>query len=184
MFREETAGQMAAWFLHKQGGRMHNLKLAKLLYLTERTYIQKNRHPILDDKLVSTDHGPVLGMTFSYMLGCKKPGNGWDRWVSPKENHEASPARPYNADDLGMLSEAAIEILEDVWNRFGHMDKWQVRDYTREHCPEWKDPRGSLHPITYESLLAVLGYGEKEAAEMATEFRTQQEVAKTLSACT
>ena len=180
MFRPETAGQMAAWFLHRQGGRMHNLKLAKLLYLTERTYIQENCHPILGDKLVSMDHGPVLGVTFSYMLGYKKPGNGWDKWVSPKENHEASPARRYNADDLGMLSEAAIEILENVWNRFGHMDQWQIRDYTREHCPEWKDPRGSSLPITYESLLAALGYGEKEAEATAAEFRAQQEVTKAL----
>lgn len=180
MFRVETAGQMAAWFLHKQGGRMPHLKLMKLLYLSERTYIQKNSHPFLGDKLVSMDHGPVLSVTLNHMWGYERPGNGWDKWVSPKENHEVSLARLYNEDDLGLMSEAMLKVLEEVWRKFGHMDQWEIRDYTHEHCPEWKDPDGSSNPITYESLLTALGHGRREATEMAREFRTQQEVTKAL----
>lgn len=181
MFRVETAGQMAAWFLHRQGGRMPHLKLMKLLYMAERTSIQKNGYPILGDKLVSMDHGPVLSVTLNYMQGGERPGNGWDKWVSPKENHEVSLTRRYNAEDLDLLSEAVLKILEEVWRKFGHMGQWEIRDYTHEHCPEWKDPHGSSNPITYETLLAALGYGEKEAAETALEFRAQREIAKALS---
>ena len=180
MFEVEIAGQMAAWFLNKEGGRMAHLKLMKLLYLAERTSIQENCYPILGDKLVSMDHGPVLSVTLNYMQGYKTPGNGWDKWVSPKENHEVSLAKRYNADDLGLLSEAVLKVLENVWERFGHMDQWEIRDYTHKHCPEWKDPNGSSNQITYESLLTALGYGEKEATKTALEFRAQQEIAKAL----
>lgn len=180
MFRVETAGQMAAWLLDKQGGKMPHLKLMKLLYLAERTYIRKNGHPFLGDKLVSMDHGPVLSVTLNYMQGYKEPGNGWDKWVSPKENHEVSLARQYNEDDLGLMNEAMLEVLEEIWREFGYMDQWKIRDYTHEYCTEWKDPNGSSNPITYENLLVALGHGEREAAKMAREFRTQQEVTKAL----
>ena len=181
MFEIETVGQMAAWFLHRQGGRMPHLKLMKLLYLSERTSIAQNNYPILGDMLVSMDQGPVLGRTLSYMRGDVKPHNGWDKWVFPKSGREVSLARKYRAEDLDMLSEATLEVLETVWQRCGGMDQREIRDYTREHCPEWKDPRGSSFPITYKELLDVLGHEEKESAEMASELEAQRQIGEILS---
>ena len=181
MFEIEIAGQMAAWFLHRQGGRMPHLKLMKLLYLSERTSIAQNNYPILGDRLVSMDHGPVLSTTLDYMQGYVQPHNGWDKWVSPKSGHEVSLARKYRAKDLDMLSEATLGVLETIWQRCGRMDQWEIRDYTHKHCPEWKDPKGSSSPITYKELLDVLGYQEKESAEMASELEAQRQIAEAFS---
>ena len=180
MFEIEIAGQMAAWFLRKQTNRMPHLKLIKLLYLAERTSIKQNNYPILGDKLVSMPHGPVLSMTLDYMQGNKKPGNGWDKWVAPKENHEVSLAKEFDAEELDMLSDATLEILEYIWEKFGNMDQWEISDYTHNNCTEWKDPKNSSFPITYEQLLKCLGYEGKKAKKLALELEAQQEISESL----
>ena len=183
MLEIEKAGQMAAWFLRRQGGRMPHLKLTKLLYLSERMPITQNNYPILGDKLVSMKHGPVLGMTLNYMRGYMEPDNGWDKWVAAKSDREVSLARQYRPEDLDMLSEAVLGVLETVWNQCGGMDQREIRDYTREHCAEWNDPRGYSFPITYKELFDVLGYEEKKSAEMASELEAQRQIGEVLSSC-
>ena len=179
MFEIEIAGQMAAWFLDKEQDPMPHLKLMKLLYIVERTSLQKNGYPVLGDKLFSMDHGPVLSITLDYMKGeFVSPDNGWDKWVSPIQNHEVSLAKKYNPEDLNLLSDATLEILAEVWDKFGHMDQWQIRNYTHDF-PEWQDPEGSSQIIAYKELLDALGYGES-SAEIAEELEAQQQVRKAL----
>lgn len=175
MFRIEIAGQMAAWLLCRHGGSMPHLKLMKLLYLTERTCIERYGFPALGDYLVSMPHGPVLSVTLDYMRGAGSPDNGWSKWVSLIQNHTVSLAREYKPEELDLLSEVDVEVLQEVWDRFGNMEEWDIRDYTHNHCPEWKDPQGSSLPITYKYLLDILGYGEK-SAEMAAELEAQRQI--------
>jgi hypothetical protein len=33
---------------------------------------------------------------------------------------------------------------------------WELRDDTYDHCPEWKDPEGSMIPMRPEELFEVL----------------------------
>ena len=181
MFDIEIAGQMAAWFVRKQGGTMPHLKLMKLLYLSERTFIERHGFALLGDRLVSMDHGPVLSITLNYMQGYKKPDNGWDKWISSKKDHKVSLARKFKAHDLDLLSKATLEILEDVWRSYGHMGQWDICDYTHEHCPEWQDPRGSSLAITYEHLLRSLGYEKEKAEEVALELESQREISESLT---
>ena len=37
------------------------------------------------------------------------------------------------------------------------MSKYELRDYTHQHCPEWEDPNGSSTPIPYERVFKFLG---------------------------
>ena len=180
MLEIEIAGQMAAWFLHKQEDPMPYLKLMKLLYIAERTSVQKNGYPVIGDRLVSMDHGPVLGNTYDHMKGMDfvSADNGWNKWVSPVQDHKVSLARECSSEDLDFLSEATLEILAEVWKNFGHMDQREIRNCTH-NFPEWKDPRGSSQVIAYKKLLETLGYGGK-SAEIAEELEAQQQVRKAL----
>ena len=181
MFNIEIAGQMAAWFLGKtQGNSMPHLKLIKLLYLAERTSIQRNNYPILGDELFSMPHGPVLSRTLDYMKSHGPPENGWNKWVSPIENNEVSLAREYDPEDLDLLSEATLDVLDEVWNLFGDMGKWEISDYTHKKCNEWQDPHDSSIPITYEEVLRALGYENQEAAKAGLELEIRREAAKAL----
>ena len=183
MFEIEIAGQMAAWFLHAHGGTMPHLKLMKLLYLAERTSVEKNGYPILGDNLVSMDYGPVLSITLDYMQGkCGEPGNGWHKWVSRKDGYEVSLVREYGSEDLDLLSDATLEVLEHVLEQCRDMNEWDAVYYTHKNCPEWrKPPLNSSIPITYKQLLCTLGYEEGKAARAASELEAQQRINEALS---
>ena len=184
MFDIEIAGQVSAWFINRQnqrGQEMPHLKLMKLLYLTERTAIQKNNELILGDRLASMRNGPILGRTLDFMQGYRKPNNGWDKWVSPRENHKVSLARDYELEDLNLLSEYVIKILKSVWSKHASRDEWDMVDYTHRYCREWKDPKGSSEPISYKTLLLEgFGYGEEEAEKGSGALRKQQRLIRAL----
>ncbi len=184
MFDIEIAGQISAWFINEQNQRsqqMPHLKLMKLLYLVERTSIQTHKELIFGDRLVSMNNGPILSRTLDFMQGYEKPNNGWDKWVSPKENHKVSLARKFDLEDLDLLSEAIIEILKKVWSKHADKDEWAMVDYTHRYCREWEDPQGSSNPISYKTLfLKGFGYSEKEAKKEEEVLLDQRELIQDL----
>jgi len=179
MFNERKVAQMAAFLLGKGGNRMPHLKLMKLLYLADRESMGRFGAPISGDRIVAMPHGPVLSMTLNLMDGDveSSPG-GWDGLISDKENHELSLKRAATPDDLDELSQADIDVLEAVWKQFGHMDKWAIRDYTHDHCPEWTDPNGSSVPIPYEKVFRALGRPEDEARELGARIEAERALDK------
>ncbi len=179
MFDIEVAGQMAAWFLRKEGKPMSRRKLMKLLYIAERTSIEENNYPILGDALFSMDNGPILSLTYDYMKETGSKDNGWNKWVSGSPS-KLSLKREYDPEDLDLLSGATLEVLEKVWDQCGQMTQRKIVKYTHEF-PEWEDPHGSSKKIKYENLLVALGYGEK-SKEFAEELEAQQQVNKFLLA--
>ena len=168
MFSEKAIAQMAAFFTGKEGGQIQVLKLMKLLYLAERESLDQHGHPISFDKMVAMDNGPVLSRTLNYLNGFIESGqDGWDSWLRDREAHGVSLARQPNREALTELSDANLEVLETVWRKFGHMDKWQIRDYTHDRCAEWRYPQGGSYPIHYQDVFTALG--KAEHAEELTE---------------
>jgi uncharacterized phage-associated protein len=168
MFSEKAIAQMAAYFTQREGGQIQILKLIKLLYLAERESLDVHGHPIAYDRMLSMDNGPVLSRTLNYMNGLTESGQeGWDSWIRDREGHGVSLARQPVREALTELSDADLEVLERVWARFGHMNKWQIRDYTHDHCAEWKSPQGGTHPIHYKDVFEALGKADQ--AEELTE---------------
>jgi len=170
MFNEKKAAQAAAFFLFRANGKMPILKLMKLMYLAERNSYKRFGEPIIGDKLVSMPHGPVLSLTYQHMNGDRfSCEGGWDTWVNDRENHDVSlqdPSCVQSPDDLLELSDDDVAVLEETWVQFGHMTKWQIRDYTHEHCPEWVDPDGSMIPMRYEDLFRALDFNEVQTREL------------------
>ena len=183
MFSERKAAQMAAFFLGQHPeGKLPHLKLMKLLYLSDREAIKAFGLPISGDRLVSMPHGPVLSQTLNFMDGDieSQPG-GWEDWISDKENHELSLRHPFNLKTLDELAPAEIDVLKSVWEQFGAMDKWEIRDWTHQNCAEWQDPKGSSYPIQYETLARAVGFDEAAAKELAARINAEQEVSRIFS---
>lgn len=179
MFNDRKVAHMAAFLLGLGGTRMSHLKLMKLLYLADREAMAQYGAPISGDCIVAMPHGPVLSMTLNLMDGDveSSPG-GWDSLISDKENHELSLKRTVNRDDLDELSQADIGVLEKVWKQFGHMGKWEIRDYTHDHCPEWTDPNGSSVAIPYENVFLALGRSKDVAAELSAHIEAERSLDK------
>lgn len=137
---------------------MPHLKLMKLLYLSDRESMDRYGTPISDDHIVAMPHGPVLSQTLNLIDGdVESREGGWEDWISDKANHEVSLRSAINIEKMDELCEADIEVLNIVWGQFGHMKKWQIRDYTHLHCHEWEDPNGSSRPISHEMVFRALG---------------------------
>ena len=169
MFDERKAAQVAAFFLYKAGGRMSVLKLMKLMYLAERKSYEVFGEPMIGDYLVSMDQGPVLSQTLNHMNGSKPSSpEGWETWVQDRDDYDISLRRAVKTPeaDLTRLSDAELDVLDQVWGRFGAMNKWALVDWTHAHCPEWTDPKGSSTPIPYSELLEKIGYSAEQVNEL------------------
>lgn len=104
-------------------------------------------------------HGPVNSKTYSHVNGeYDLDGCGWSDFLEGRANYQIGAKGQITVDDLDELSDADIQALDKVWNKFGHMTKWQLRDWThsRKNVPEWEDPRGSSSPIPLERILTLL----------------------------
>lgn len=177
MFDDRKAGQVAAFFVQAGGGHMDVIKLVKLIYLSDREFMDRHGLPITFDRLVSMPHGPVNSGTYECIQGAVAC-NGWEEWISARKDHVVALRKPALREALDDLSDAEIDALRAVWTRFGHMGKWEIRDWTHENCAEWQDPDGSSYPIAYASVFLALGKDEAMAAEMAANIESHRYIDK------
>ena len=154
-YNVRKAAQVAAFFAEKEGGDISVLKLVKLIYLADRESLDKYDYPLLFDQFVSMPHGPVNSITYNYISGCYE-SKEWNDFIVDKADHVVALNKKISAKDLDELSDAEINVLEEVWKKFGAMDKYKIRDYTHDSCFEWEDPNGSSEPIPYERVFKNL----------------------------
>jgi len=173
-FNARKAAQVAAFFADKAGAEIAVLKVVKLIYLADREHMRKHGHPILNDRLVSMPHGPANSLTLNFIDGNLR-SDAWDEFISDRAGYNISARQPFGADALDELSDAETNTLDYMWNLLGHLDKWQIRDWTHENCPEWEDPDGSSMAIPHERVLKFLGISQ--ADELASELESERIVA-------
>src|SRR5450759_1099124 len=179
MFNERRVAQMAAYLLGRARGRMNYLKLMKLLYLADRESMKRHAHPISGDRYVSMDHRPVLSQTFNLIKGAVQfSERGWNHWIADRADYDVSLKRKVHREMLDELSEADLEVLDDVHSKFGKMDQWKLVDYTHRYCREWKDPNGSSIPISYENIFKELGRTATAAKKLVARVEQQRHIDK------
>jgi uncharacterized phage-associated protein len=168
-FREDKATQAAARLLRLRGGKMSHLKLIKLLYLAEREALTRFGAPLTYDSYVSMPHGPVLSATLDRINEQQMyEGGYWDKHITPKQNHEVS-LRDMNHVPNDQLSPAEEAILDEIFQKYGHLSRWDVVKLTHQ-LPEWTDPDGSSLPIDPADILLNEGYSKEDVAEMQAEW--------------
>lgn len=161
-FNERKAAAAAALLLELAGGSMEYLKLIKLLYFADREGLDVLQRPLSGDRYVAMKDGPVLSRVYDLIKQTifGKPGAGpWSEQIERAGRYDVRlKARP----DVGALSQAEINILMQVFQRYGSRDKWSVRDETHRRLPEWEDPGASSREISIEEILEVLGKTDAE----------------------
>lgn len=180
-FNARKAAQVVAFFATKTPHcEIDILKVVKLVYLSDRASIGRFGFPILDEPHVSMPHGPVNSHTYRYINGeVELDGTGWNEFLRDRANYKVAALKKFSLDDLDELSDADVECLEEVWAKFGHMGKWEIRDWThnRTNVPEWEDPSGSSSPIPLERIMTMLGLENVESqAATIRDFRSVDEI--------
>lgn len=167
-FNARKAAQTIAYFaLKNRAPVLDVIKAVKLVYLADRESIKRFGFPIQDEDRVSMKHGPVNSDTYSCINGEQDlAAIGWADFLRNKADHKiALAADGISEDNLDELSDADIEVLDAVWNRFGHMGKWELRDWTHDskNVPEWEDPGNTSVLIPIERIMAHLGVPDAKA---------------------
>jgi hypothetical protein len=65
-------------------------------------------------------------------------------------------------DDFDELSESDFEILNKIWDKYGHFSEFDLAEYTHRNCPEWEDPGNSSTPIPYSRVFRFLNKENSE----------------------
>ena len=92
--------------------------------------------------------------------------------------YAVSLRRKASRDALDELSDADLDVLKDVFAKFGKVDQWDLVKYTHRYCREWEDPNGSSAPISYEAIFKALGRTPAEAKKMGARVEQQRTIDK------
>jgi uncharacterized phage-associated protein len=168
-FREDKTTQAAAMLLRLRGGQMSHLKLIKLLYLVDREALLQWGRPVTYDWYYSMPHGPVLSFTLNRINGDLAPGEEsyWNTYIAEWRSHEVGLRnRPKCPTD--QLSPAEEELINKVFEQYGKMSRWELRDFSHT-LPEWQDPQGSSAPIEHQDILRLSGMSDEEIQQISDE---------------
>lgn len=175
-YREDKAAQAAARLLTLAGGTLNHMKLIKLLYLADRRALLDYGRPITFDWYVSMPHGPVLSFTLDKINDAAPPDGTsyWHRLISERRDHEVTLLGEPPRDQLSQAEEA---VLDRIWQEYGKMSQWELRDFSHS-LPEWRDPHGSSLPIEIRDILLAEGFTEDDAREVLDTLKAEEFAAR------
>ncbi len=176
-FDERKATEAAARFLQLRGGTMHYLKLIKLLYLVDRRALLQWGYPITTDNYASMDHGPVTSRIYNLLVD-EVPKPFWSRYISAPSDYQVSLVSEAPADRLSRAEEG---LIKEVFDEFGHWNRWDLVDYVHQ-LPEWKNPHGSSIPIHIREILETDGMTAEEIGAILRELHAEAAAQQALEA--
>lgn len=168
VFDEEKAAQAAAYLLQKFSGRHNLMVIIKLLYLADRSSLLETGYTITGDRMVSMPHGPVLSQILDLINQGPAPGRESSPWfaaIKPRAGYDLELVRDPGVE---ALSPYETEVLDRIYERYGNLDQWQLRDFVHE-LPEWEDPHGSSLPIEPATILQAAGLDPTEIRQIVEE---------------
>jgi uncharacterized phage-associated protein len=157
--------QATALLLTFHGGKMSYLKLIKLLYMADRRSLEKTNEPITGAQYVSMRYGPVLSevLDFVHHGNMLSDDHTWKKHISaPRDYHLILLEDP----GIGDLCEEEENFLKEVYQHYGHFDRFKLAELTHSLFPEWQDPFGSAVPISLESILRHIGKSESDISSI------------------
>jgi len=174
-FRSRKAAQLCAWFAVQSGGTIEKLKLAKLIYLSEREHLGLFEEPMLFDEMYSLPHGPICSSALNGINGVIH-NDIWDAYMVRNGNLVVA-LKAFQRSDFDDLSEDEIEIATGIWEKFRNFSASQIRNWTHLNCAEYVELQSGRMPIRYQDvLLALHSDRAEEIEEEVTELRRAHKV--------
>jgi len=138
------ATQALNYFAIKEGGEINRMKAIKLIYLADRFHLRKYCRLITNDIYFAMDNGPVASgvkdiAEESEYIGKAERDYASD-YIAAAPPLDMKSKKPINND---VFSDSDIEALGFVWEKFGHLDQFQLVKLTHKY-PEWYKHKLSL----------------------------------------
>lgn len=177
-FNEAKATQAAAFFLKLRGGQMHYIKLIKLLYLADREALLRWGLPFTTDRHVSMDHGPV-GSRILNLITEDRVKPVWSEYISaPLGEYEVRLLKDAPTD---LLSRAEENLMTEIFENYGHRNRWDLIDNVMHKLPEWRNPCGTSIPITIREILLAGGEEDYDIRAIVKEIHSMGETEEILA---
>jgi uncharacterized phage-associated protein len=161
----QKAVEVVAMFLKLHGDKpMFYLGLMKLLYMAEKLSLQKFDTPVIGDRYVSMDKGPVLSGVYDLIKGKPLSDNPkalkiWTKYISPRNRTwEIKLVKDPSNDELCVNDE---NVIREIYAKKGAISRFDLVEYTHQFS-EWRDPHGSSIPIRIEEILNDLNKTEAQ----------------------
>lgn len=143
-FDYKKATQELNHFALKEGGCINKMKALKLIYFADRFHLRKYGRLITNDIYYAMDYGPVpsnvkdIAEATSF-LGDSEKGYS-SQYIIPIDSITLQSVKPV---DDNLFSDSDMEALDYIWERFGHLDQFELAEITHEY-PEWKRHKKAL----------------------------------------
>jgi uncharacterized phage-associated protein len=153
-FDARRAAAAAAYLLKLHGGELNHMKLIKLLYVADRTSLDRFGRPIVGDRYVSMKHGPVLSRVYNFIKEEDGTPSVWS--VLIERGPDKMTVRLLDNDpSFDALSAADLEILEEIAALYKEWNQYKLRDMTHQEFEEWQNPGTSSRELPVERVLEV-----------------------------
>lgn len=165
-FNKRRTAQIAALLARYSGGQIDMYKLVKLIYLIDRTSLERRGRPVTFDRPHNLPLGPTPSRTYDIV---REPWRCeyWSQYFSPPQGNIIKLIK----DDISCdeLSQAHIDLIDDVFKEFGNKSFRQLKNYMHS-LPEFDDPGDSSKPINWNTLLKATGWSDEDLITIRQEF--------------
>jgi hypothetical protein len=180
-FDEAKVTQAAAAILRKRGGRMHYIKLIKLLYLVDREALLTWGAPVTTDRWVSMKNGPVGSNVLSLITEERREKPIWSEYISPPLGDYEVELRVQGELPKDRLSRAEENLINKVYDEYGYRNRWDLIDNVMHNLPEWSDPGITSTPIRVRDILESGNQNPEDIKAITRELRMMGRTARVLS---
>lgn len=164
-FNEKKATQVTALLLTLNNNELNYTKLIKLLYIIDRTALERFNWPVIGDEYYSMDKGPVLSKVLNLVkqtiiFSFIERGKYWHKFIK-KCGYDIRLKQTLDFDELSLREEKLIKEMDEFFKNYTYQ---QMIDYCHA-LPEYKDPKkiGEKRvDLPYEEILEKLKKSKSE----------------------
>ena len=135
----EKITQVLNYFASKAGGKINKMKALKLMFLADRYHLRKYGRLVSNDYYVAMKLGPVPSIAMDIaeadsFLDPNLKEYAVQYLKASSTRRQIESVKPVETE---YFSESDLEALNFAWDKFGHLTKWSISDFTHEY-PEWQ----------------------------------------------
>lgn len=154
----EKAIQAVGVLLRKEGKKASRLRILKLLYIADRTALEKTGSFVLGSRFVAMKHGPLHSELLDLINGEHIAEAAWSRHF---RNSGKDVVLEGDEPDIGRLSRHEIQLLNEIVDARSNLNDWEVADETHQF-EEWINnypvrTENTSRPIPVEDLIEATG---------------------------
>lgn len=139
LFELKKTTQALNYFAVREGGKINRMKAVKLLFFADRYNLRNYGLPISKDDYKAMEHGPVPSNAKNITelndeFLDKETYDYVTKFISAEDKYHYKSVADVDLDEL---SKKDMETLKLIYDKFGSLDKFAIRDLTHKYN-EWK----------------------------------------------